>query len=103
MIGFAFSKTCSGPPTIKVRVPACAGGMPPDTGASRNFADGADSRTTFRTSNEALASIVDVSKNRISLSFLHPVKRPLEGSRKTVFTAAAFGKDVMIISFDRTR
>ncbi|MCY1451951.1 hypothetical protein D9M71_688430 [compost metagenome] len=33
-IGRAWSNTLSGPPTIKVRVPAAAPPVPPDTGAS---------------------------------------------------------------------
>lgn len=97
-MGLAFSKTSSGPPTMNVNVPACAGGIPPETGASRNEAAGAEDLTASRTSRDALASIVDVSRKRMALSLGQPDRRPVEGSRKTFLTAAALGREVMMIS-----
>lgn len=50
---------------MNVNVPAWAGGIPPDTGASRKLAEGTDSSTALRTSREVLASMVDVSRKSL--------------------------------------
>jgi len=75
--------------------------MPPDTGASRNSAVGTASWTALRTSREALASMVEVSrKSFLELeSGVQPARRPVEGSWKTIWTALALGREVMMISF----
>ena len=73
--------------------------MPPDTGASRNSAEGQDSWTDLRTSREALASIVEVSRNSFLESFGQPESRPVEGSWKTIWTALACGREVIITSY----
>jgi hypothetical protein len=84
---------------MNVNVPACAGGMPPETGASRNSAEGTASLTALSTSKEALASIVEVSRNSLFESFVQPARRPVVGSRKTTLTACAFGRDDMMTSY----
>ena len=65
---------------MKVSVPAHAGGIPPETGASRNSAVGTESLTALSTSSDVLASIVDVSKNSRCASLGQPDKSPVDGS-----------------------
>lgn len=59
--------------------------------------------TAARISSEALASIVEVSRKSFLVSLVQLARRPVEGSRKTVLTALACGREVMIMSCSTTR
>ena len=82
---------------MNVRVPFAAGGIPPETGASRK-SPRPEASTALRTSRDVLTSTVEVSRKNFGVEDFEAVSRPVLGSVKTLETAGPCGSEVMIVS-----